>query len=232
MPSYKIYKISSSSRILEDIPEDWATNVKIPTGSSENIRRKINLIAKNTKNGAISQEKTMLNGERLVISYQHRLIFGKQDVWISESLDILRKDDLLLIQKTVSKSDFLIEKQLSESLVQIIFKEKQLLKLWRKMKKQANQNGHSIKLHRIIINKTFLNADEIKELNIHAKDVSEIDIFGELTKLAGKIRVITVKIGGIAKDNKPFTVRIGQNSIQIYGNHTPESILKFVNYLI
>lgn len=231
MTSFNLFKIKNKSDVVESISVQWNSKLKVPAGTSENIRIKLNKIETNTENGEILKD-SFKNGEtRLILNYKHRVSYEEQDIWISDSMEIIKKGHLLLIQKVSSQSNFLVEKQFNQEIIPISYSNKDLLKLWNRIKNRSKNDRNRIQLHRIILEHTYLDSDEIKELNIHSKDVSEIGLFTELTKLAKKIKAITVKIHGISNENKPFTVRIGQKSIQIYGNHPIESILIFIGYL-
>ena len=88
------------------------------------------------------------------------------------------------------------------------------------------------KLHRLIIKRTFIDADKITELNINAPDVGDLGITSELIKQAERIQAITVKIKGFYENNKWVTFKLDKNgSILFYGKHNFDILLEILNLL-
>ncbi len=230
MPSYKLYRIKPDFNIKTYISNNWIEDAVLPKGLSENIKRKFNQIKKNIQKSSVSQDDSLKLGYKAKLNCEHKLVFGSQEIWIPKSIEIIKNEDLLLIQKLSSNINMVIERSLDINIVPISFPEKDLLGLWRKLKKSVENDGKHISLHRLIIEKTFLESDEINELNISTSDVSQLGYFKDLTSNAKKIKVITIRIKGLAESKKVFTVRIARNQMQIYGTHPTSTIIKFLEY--
>ena len=226
MTSYKLYNIKPDFKIESYFSNNWKDDLQLPKGTSENIRRKFDEVQKDIKNTLLNKTR-----EKVVLKCDYRLNFGTQEVWVPKSIDIIKYDNLILIQKLSSQIEMVIEKTLGNNIIPYTFMGKDLLKLWYKLKKATEENSKQLFLHRLILSKTFLEADEIDELNICSKDVSKLDYFKTLTKSAKKIKVITIRLKGLTEMNKIFTVRIAQNQLQIYGNHLTKTIIEFLKYL-
>jgi len=231
MPSYKLYKVQKNPRLEKIISVRELEDFEAPKGVSENISRKIDEIKSNIRKISFSVNNNLKSGENIVFDFEYKLKFNKQDVWIPQRLDLIRFGNLLLIQKVSSDFNLLIANFLYQHITPITFPKKDLLKLWQKMEKTTKKQNKTITLHRIIIQNSYLGADEVRELNISSKDVSELEYFESLTQNARRIHVITVRIKGLdSHTKKALTARIANQDIHIYGTPALSTIINFLHY--
>lgn len=81
--------------------------------------------------------------------------------------------------------------------------------------------------------KTYLDSSPITEINIHSKNVEDIDRLSDLITNAKRIKVITLKLQLPFEEKKKWiTLRIDhKGSILIYGKQ-PENILMQIKELV
>ena len=115
----------------------------------------------------------------------------------------------------------------------LFFKDKQLWQFWKKIYANVATDNLEMILHRLIIKNTYIEADKIKELNIHSNDISSLGVINEMVRQSERIKAITIKIRGFYSENKWTTVRIDKNgSILIYGRHEPGVVMKLLKLFI
>lgn len=236
MPSYKIYQINKIIDLKNQFSTGWINKVKPIKGDIEVLNQKIN----NTKK--VIKDETIKNNEKLAknaytIDYMYNYQVDKaQKVWISDFINIISTNSYLFVSKGKSRLRLLIQTHLESkiSLLDVNFNPKKLRQLWNKIKKLLNIDNHDVSIHRLILEKSFIDADNLKEINISANNVENLGIFSSLLKNSERIRVITIKIKWNPEEEvrlKNMVIRINSSgSFLIYGDHPKQSIDKFFEY--
>ncbi|MHA1233343.1 MAG: hypothetical protein ACTSPQ_22190 [Candidatus Helarchaeota archaeon] len=196
MPSFKIYKISTKILLDNLFTPNWMENIKPLRGDLEVINQKIHNLKKYIKvSNIFKNEKLVKNA--FTISYQYQMQFsGNIQVWIPENINLIQQGTLLYISRGQGNIRYLIEKFL-ENNINILpkdFKPKVLMKIWNNLKNYCQEEGYNIKLHRIILNKVYLNGDFIRELNLSTNNLQDLGYFKNLVQNSEQVRVITFKI--------------------------------------
>ncbi|MFX1384747.1 MAG: hypothetical protein ACFFBP_20160 [Promethearchaeota archaeon] len=227
MPSYKMFRIHDSKKLNSFLSNNWMNSLKTPSGLSESVRRKFNQIKSNIKESELISNE---NGKKYIMKCKYKMEFETSEIWISISLEMIINRDLIIIQQQQTGINFLIETSLYDILIPISFPNKDLYNLWTFFRQKMDTEGKSIHLHRLIIENVNFYKDKISEMNISSNDISEIESFNDLIEDSQKIKVITLKLSGLTKKKKNFTVRIAQNQFQIYGTHSIDTVSKFIDY--
>jgi len=162
----------------------------------------------------------------------------EQSIWISQEKLVIKRSNFLFIGKTKSRIEKLISIYLRNiaNVREAEFSDKGLWLFWNSLLKESKQNSYDINLHRIILQKTYTEFDDIEELNIHAKDVSTLEMLSPLVHNAKRIKVITIRIRGLFKDapKKWITIRIDRKgSFLIYKQPEKNQVLiELLDFLI
>lgn len=233
MPSYQIYKMEKEISL---VPNDFVKileEIKIDENDSEVLKQKIQNLINRHKNVNL---ETIKKENILKINFDYELeLAGEQKVWIPQKLLLMKSKNYLLIGKSEGNLRHLIEYYFRDSIkiTRVFFKDKELWKIWRLLKKSSERKGISYLLHRIILEKTFLDSSPIAEINIHSKNVEDIDRLSDLITNAKRIKVITVKLQLSFEEKKKWiTLRIDhKGNILIYGKQ-PENILMQIKELV
>ncbi|MHA1130957.1 MAG: hypothetical protein ACTSQQ_09125, partial [Candidatus Helarchaeota archaeon] len=157
-----------------------------------------------------------------------------QELWINQEKLILKRGKLLLIGKTDKRIERIMGLFLRDiaDTKPITFQNKKLWQIWGRLKKIAREKDLEVKLHRLILKKTYFETDDFNELNIHANDVSILGITSSLVNQAEKIMALTIKIHGIL-ERKWITFRLDKNgSILIYGKHELDTIAQLLDLFV
>ncbi len=239
MTSYKIYKIVEKASINTLFSSSWLENIKPIRGDLEVISQKINNLRKRVKSAEILINDVLATNA-YKIKYQYNMqLPGGADVWIPEDVVLIKKEQLLFISNGKGHIRFLIEKHLGNNIdiVPKDFKTKKLIKIWTNLKKSCSENGHMIKIHRIIMNKVYLEGDLIKEMNISTNNVENLGYFKTLIQNCEQIKVLTLKIRWNISDTdgnklKDLTVRLDSSGgMLLYGNHSKISVNNLLEIL-
>ncbi|MFW9970498.1 MAG: hypothetical protein ACFFDF_09880 [Candidatus Odinarchaeota archaeon] len=233
MPSYQIYKMEKEITLT---PNDFIKildEIKIDESDSEVLKQTIQNLINRHKNIKL---ETIKKENILEIKFDYELeLAGDQKVWIPQKFLMMKSKNYLLIGKSEGNLRNLIEYYFRDSIkiTRVFFKNKELWKIWNLLKKSLEIKGISYLLHRIILERTYLDSSLIKEINIHSKNVEDIDRLNDLITNAKKIKVITIKLLLSLEEKKKWsTIRIDHNgNILIYGNQ-PENILMQIKELI
>lgn len=233
MPSYQIYKMEKETSL---IPKDLAKileEIKIDESDSEVLKQKIQNLIKRHKNVNL---ETIKKENIFKIEFDYELeLAGEQKVWIPQKLLLMKSKNYLLIGKSEGNLRHLIEYYFRDSIkiTHVFFKDKELWKIWKQLKKSSEREGIPYLLHRIILEKTYLDSCPITEINIHTKNVEDIDRIFDLITDAKRVKVITVKLQLPFEEKKKWiTLRIDhKGAILIYGNQ-PDNILMRIKELV
>lgn len=157
-----------------------------------------------------------------------------QAIWLHREKAMIKFHDYLMIGKSSQKVERIVQLYLRNrvEIKSLRFTKKHLWRLWLSLRRNVREMGLEIYLHRIILINTYLNSDHLKEINLHAMDVSDLRSIKDIIVQAEIIKVITIKVFGLTRDNKVVTIRIDRNgSLMIYGNHKSETFLKVLELL-
>jgi hypothetical protein len=233
MPSYQLFEIDENFKITNLQNEDVLNEIKANKDDPQTLKTFINSAKKSYRNLNFKPLKQDSAIQMVVEEYTQ--FQDKQTLWINREKMIIKQNTLLLIGKTDRKIERIIQIYLRDSanVRPVIFKDKYLWQIWKNLKSYAMNYSLDIKLHRLILKKTYINADKIKEMNIHANDVNELGLISDLLKQTEQVKTITVKIRGFYNLKKWITVRIDKNgSILIYGKHDLEEIIEFLKIIV
>jgi len=234
MPSFKLYKLNKNIDIIELFHRTWIDDVRINDGDLEVINQKIDTTRQEIRNLRIARNSEL---SELAYTFQYEFDFKatkENHFWLPDNLNILQSHPYLLVSKGKSQLRFLIKQHLRNNyeLLPIEFKNKSLLAVWRRLKKSFFEKNHNIQLHRIILERVYIESDFIKELNISTGNIEELGLYTDLMKNSERIKVITFKIlwDGFKENYKNMTVRIDYSgNILIYGDHSKETINEFLS---
>lgn len=233
MPSFQLFEVKEQFNIQQLEQEDLLTKVKARNDDSQNLKNFIENSKKKHRNLTFSKDK---KGNIIKMNFdEYRQFQDKQTIWINLEKLIIKHNQLLLIGKTGGKIERLVQLYLRDiaDSKPIVFNDKQLWQIWKKIVSKAVQEDLETKLHRLIMKNTFIEADKFNELNLHSNDLSNLGIITELVKQAERINAITIKIRGFYADKKWMTIRIDKNgSLLIYGKHNTNIIVKFLELFI
>lgn len=227
MPSFQLFEINEEYSLKNLEKTDILETVKIKKNDPKTLESFLNSAKESYRNLRI--QPTQKEYAVKIIMDEHTQFQDKQTLWINREKLIIKHKRFLLIGKAERKIEKILMIYLRDpaDLKPVIFSDKYLWNIWKNMKKIQNEN---IKLHRVILKNTFIDADRIKELNIHANDINELSSVENIVKEAERIIVITVKVLGYYPKNKWLTIRIDRNgSFLVYGKHDIEIISKFMN---
>ncbi len=233
MPSYQLFEIDEKYKIANLQNEDILNEVEANKDDPQTLKTFIKSVKKSYRNLNFTPLKQDSAIKMAVEEYNQ--FQDKQTLWINREKMIIKQNNLLLIGKTDKKIERLFQVYLRDSanLRPVIFKDKYLWQIWKNMKSFAMNSNLDIKLHRLILKKTFIEADKIEEMNIHSNDVNELGLTSELIKQTEKVKTITIKIQGLYNHKKWITVRIDKNgSILIYGRHELDEIFEFLKIFV
>lgn len=232
MTSYKLYKIVEKTSINTLFSSSWLDDVKPIRGDLEVTSQKINNLRERVRSTEILANDIFATNA-FKIKYQYNMqLPGGTDVWIPEDVDLIKKEQLLFISNGKGRIRFLMEKHLGNN-INILpknFKPKKLFKIWTNLKKLCSENGYVIKLHRMILNKAYLEGDLIKEMNISTNNVEDLGYFKTLIQSCEQIKVFTFKIRWNITDTdgnklKDLTIRLDSSGgMLLYGNHPKISV--------
>ncbi len=236
MTSYKIFKLEIQKKISEIFSQNWLENVEAKIGDIETVNQKIDLIRNQVKS-PILVKNSDLASNAYTLSYQFNMeLPGNNKIWVPQEMYILQSINHVFMSKGAGDIRFAAQKYLDKEarIYAVDFFPKKLITVYNRIKKNGNQKGYDIILHRIILHKTYLNGDFIREVNISTKNVDEIGNFSKILSNTEKIYVITFKIKWnlIHEDGskiKDLTARIDSSgNLLIYGNHSSDIIDKFL----
>lgn len=233
IPSFQLFEINQNYSLDKIKNEDILHKVKTRDDDSQILKKFLESSKKHYKNFSFN-ETDHKNTFKIKVD-EYRQFNDKQSLWITLEKLIIKYNQLLLIGKAEKKIERLLQIYLRDSADSkpVYFTDKQLWKIWKKLNNVIASNNLEIKLHRLILKKSYFESDKIDELNIHAEDVSQIGVIEDFIRKSEQIKAITLKIRGFYDENKWFTIRIDKNgSLLIYGNHPPEIIEKFLKLFI
>ena len=233
MPSYQIYKMENEVSLVPNNFVHILEEVRIDESDSEVLKQKIQNLINRHKNIHL---ETIKKENILKIKFDYELeLAGEQKVWIPQKFLMMKSKNYLLIGKSEGNLRHLIEYYFRDliRITRVFFKNKELWKVWKLLKDSSDKEGISYLLHRIILEKTYLDSSMITEINIHSKNVEDIDRLSDLITNAKRIKVITVKLQLLYEEKKKWiTLRIDhKGNILIYGRQ-PENILMQIKELI
>lgn len=231
IPSFQLFEIQENYSLGKLKEEDVLRQVKANKDDSQSLKTFIESSKNMYKN--LSFEPITQKSVIKMIVDEYTQFQDKQTLWINRERMIIKHNNLLMIGKSERKIERLLQIYLRDSAdaKPVIFKDKQLWQIWKSMKLVSN--NLEMNLHRLILKKTYIEADKINELNIHAKDVDDLGFVGDLVKLAEQVRAITVRIKGFYSENKWTTIRLDKNgSILIYGKHNSDIIIEFLKLFV
>ena len=232
MPSYQLFEIKKEFNIEVLQKEDILNQIN----ANQNDPQTLKLFVESAKKAHRNLSFNLTKKNILKMNFdEYRQFQDKQTLWINLEKLILKHQNLLLVGKTDKKMEKVIQLFLRDlaDTKPLFFKDKQLWQIWKGMSTKAAIDNLEMKLHRLIIKNTFIEADKIKELNLHSNDISNLGIVGDIVKQSERIKAITIKIKGFYSDNKWTTVRIDKNgSVLLYGKHEPDIIVKFLDLFI
>ncbi|HEC38171.1 hypothetical protein LCGC14_1022020 [marine sediment metagenome] len=232
MPSFQIYEIKKDFKIEDLKDKDVLNQIDVRDEDPQTLKKFIVSGKKNYRDLSFSP---LNNIDAAIMKFDEKINFqDKQSLWVNFEKLIIKQGHLLLIGKTEKKIEKLIQIYLRDiaSSKPVIFKDKQLWQIWRKLNSNSTDNLE-FKLHRVILKNTFIDADKISELNIHANNVGSLGIIGDLIKQSERINAMTIKIKGFYSGNRWTTVRIDKSgSMLIYGKHESNIIIEFLDLLI
>lgn len=231
IPSFQLLEINEKYALNNLKDEDVLSKAKVNKDDPQTLKLFVESAKKSYRNLSFEpiQQKSVI---KMKVE-EYKKFQDKQTLWINHEKLILKYNQLLLVGKAEKKIEHLLQVYLRDiaDSKSIIFNEKQLWQVWKKLLSIKN-SGLTLKIHRLILKRTYIEADKINELNIHANDVNELGIITELIKQSEQVKAITIKIKGFYQENKWITIRIDKNgSILIYGKHKPNIILKFLQLL-
>ncbi len=210
MPSFQIYSIEDKYKLDKIKDSDVLLNVKTNKSDPQTLKNFLDHSKKHHKN---LEFEPLIENSLAKVTFDHEVrLSPKQTAWVSQEKLMIKRSSYLLIGKTEGRVERLISLYLRDiaSVKRLVFPDKGLWKFWNNLLKESKKDGYNINLHRIILQKTHTETDEIEELNIHAKDVSTLGMTASLVHNAKRVKVITVRIGGLF-ENAPkewMTVRI------------------------
>ncbi len=227
MASYQLFKINENFNLKKLQEEDIIKTAKVNKDDPQTMKTLLDSLKKSYRN--LYFEPLKYDFAIKMSMDEHLQFQDKQTLWIKREKNIIKHNQLLLVGKADRKIEKLIMIYLRDlaDLSPIVFQKKQLWVLWKNIKKLKNAD---VKLHRVILKKTFLEADKINEINIHANDLGELGVLEDIIKQTEQVFAITVKIIGYYKESKWVTIRIDKNgSILIYGKHDINIISEFLD---
>ena len=239
MTSYKIFKIETEKKLNNIFSQNWLENVEAKRGDIETVSQKLNLIRTQVRSPKFL-ENTDLASNAFTLNYQFNMeLPGNNKLWVPQEIYMLQTAQYLFISKGAGDMRFVVQKYLDKEskILAVDFFPKRLISVYNRLKKSGTQSGHNIFLHRIILHRTYINGDFIKELNLSTKNVDELSNFNEMLNNTEKIYVITFKIKWnlLHKDGtkiKDLTARIDSSgNLLIYGNHSNKIIDRFLELL-
>lgn len=233
MPSFQLFEINENFSLEKMQNEDILNKAKTNEDDPQTLKTFLESAKKHYKN--LSFEKINQRSAIKMIVDEYMQFQDDQSLWITREKMIIKYNQLLLIGKAEKKIERLLQIYLRDSASSklLFFTEKQLWQIWKKMRVLANSKNLEIKLHRLILKRTYIDSDKINELNVHANDVSELGIIEDIVRLSDQVKAITIKIKGFYEKNKWFTIRIDKNgSLLIYGNHDSDKIIEFLKLLV
>lgn len=232
MPSYQLYEIKEdfNLKILQE--KDMLNEVSANKADPQTLKTFIESTKKTHRNLSFNLKQNNILNMKFD---EYKLFQDNQSIWIRLEKLIFKHQHLLLVGKSDKKMEKVIQVFLRDlaGTKPLFFKNKQLWQFWKKIFANATSDNLEMILHRLIIKNTYIEADKIKELNIHSKDINNLGVINELVRQSERIKAITIKIRGFYSDNKWTTVRIDKNgSILIYGKHEPGAVIKLLNLFI
>ena len=240
MTSYKIFKIEEEKKINNIFSQNWFENVKAGSGDIETVNQKLNLIRTQVRSPKIVR-KAELASNGFTLNYQFNMeLPGNNKIWVPQEIYMLQASKHLFISRGAGDMRFAVQKYLDNT-IRIFTKDfspKRLITVYNKLKRNGKLSGYDIFLHRIILRRTYLNGNFIKELNLSTAYVDEMSNFNELINNSEKIYVITFKIKwNLVDENgkkfKDLTARIDTTgNLLIYGVHSNKLIDRFLELLI
>lgn len=232
MPSFKLFRIDESYDIFNMVKEDILKKIQVNKEDPLTEKKLVESLKKTHRNLSFSSEK-----KKNIIKMEfdeYIKLRDEQNIWIRLEKHIIKNNQVLLVGKTEKKIEMLFQLYLRKYADSrpIVFSDKHLWQVWLNIKSEAEKRLMESKLHRLIIKRTFINADKITELNINAPDVGDLGITSELIKQAEKIQAITVKIKGLYENSKWVTFKLDKSgSIMFYGKHSFDILLEILNLL-
>jgi hypothetical protein len=232
MPSFQLYQVREEFNIKDLEDKNVLSQIEAKDEDPRTLKEFIKSGKKSHRNLIFDPLDEI---DAVIMRFDEKLDFqDKQFLWVNSEKLIIKHKNLLLIGKTSKKIEKLIQIYLHDYAKSkpIFFKDKQLWQIWKKLI-SITSNNLEYKLHRIIIKNTYLEAEKVSELNIHAKNVGNLAIIREIVDQAEKINAITIKVNGLYSKNKMITIRIDKNgSILFYGKHETSIIQDFLSIFI
>ena len=232
MPSYKIYKIDKNLTLDQVKDPELLSKIQANDSDPTTVSKFIESAKKSYKNLSF---EPLTKEVLLKIKLEEKIQFQEDQVlWVTREKMIFKIGEYLFIGKYEKKFERLMAIFLRNSvkIKPIEFSNKYLWKIWKFLRKESINSGLQIKLHRVILKNTFLNSDKVKEINIHANDLYELEILESLIEDAERMIAFTYKIKGF-EEGKWLTARIDKKgSFLIYGNHNQNVLLKFFELLV
>jgi len=230
MVSYQLFKINEKFNLKRLQEVDILKTAKVSKDDPQTLKTQLESLKKSYRN---------LNFKPLKYDYaikmsmdEHIQFQDNQTLWIKREKDIIKHNQILLVGKADKKIERLLMIYLRDiaDLTPIVFQKNYLWTMWKNIKKIKKND---VKLHRVILKRTFIEADKINEINIHANDVGELGVIEDIVKQAEQVFAITIKVLGYYKENKWVTFRIDKNgSILIYGKHDTRIISEFLDLFV
>jgi hypothetical protein len=233
MASYQIYVVNDQFNLKSVQNSDILNNVKPEEGDPNTVKLFLDSAKKAHRN---LQFESLDGDSSIMMKVEEQVEFtDKQTIWFKREKVITQIGHYLIVGKTEKRFEKVIQLYLrgEAGVKPLEFTTKKLWDTFGTIKKNAEKSGLEIRLYRVILKNTFIESDKISELNIQANNIQDLSAIKEIIKQADKIRVLTVQIRGITKDEKKwFTVRLDhRGSLQLYGTYSPKTLQKVLELI-
>jgi len=228
--SFQLFKINEKFNLKRLQDEDIIKTAKVSKDDPQTLRVLLDSLKKSYRNLSFKPLKYDFSMKMSMDEYVQ--FQDNQTLWVKREKDIIKHNQFLLVGKAEKKIEKLLMIYLRDiaDLTPVVFQRKQLWNMWKNLKKLKKEN---VKLHRVILKRTYIDADKINEINIHANDVGELVVIENIVRQAEQVFAITVKVLGYYKENKWVTVRIDKNgSVLVYGKHDANIISEFLDLFV
>ena len=212
MPSFKLYKSEKNVQIKDILKKNILDEIQSNSKDSETLKSFIQESKKNHKE--LTGHELINEANEAIIQYSmNRKIDFENDqiVWVKNNFKVIKHEQFLLIGKTQSKFEKIFEIYLKDQyqLSQVNFQNKDLWSFWRKLKTKCENQEIDLILHRIILQKAYLDSSLVDTLNIQAKNVEDVDSLPDLVNDSQKVMVVTFRVN-LSSVNKSrwITIRI------------------------